>query len=130
MSEWSGSRLGYRGLWASVVLQALGDIWGQPIGSLDFSQAVAFFTGSGAWAESRTKIGDFLGFHRDDLEEAGRRCINARRASEGLPLETLRPSANGLSKKLLKMPGHLALPQRGNPHAYPRSWQGPLPSAA
>jgi hypothetical protein len=82
MSELIGSRSECRGLWASVVLQALGDIEGEPIESLDFVQAVAFFTGSGTWAESRTIIGDFLEFHRDDLEAAGRRCINARRASE------------------------------------------------
>jgi hypothetical protein len=130
MSEWSGSRLGYRGLWASVVLQALGDIWGQPIGSLDFSQAVAFFTGTGAWAESRTTIGDFLELHRDDLEALGQRCIDARHTRESSVPETLRRSPNELSKVLLNLSGPVGIPQRAKTHAFPNLLHGLLPPAA
>jgi hypothetical protein len=78
MSEPSGPQPGYRALWSSVVLQALEDIENQPVQSAAFAEAVAFFTRSGAWAEARTMIGDFLELHRDELESIGRRCIDAR----------------------------------------------------
>jgi hypothetical protein len=58
------------------------------MGSLDYSQAVSFFTGTGTWAEARTIIGDFLEFHGDDLEALGKRCIDARRTREALRSET------------------------------------------
>jgi hypothetical protein len=105
MSESNDSRLGYRGLWASVVLQALDDIEGQPIGSLEFGHAVAFFSGVGAWAESRTIIGDFLEFHRDDLEALGKRCINARYAREGLLPGTSHPPRNERPRTWLNLSG-------------------------
>jgi hypothetical protein len=128
MSEWSGSRLGYRGLWASVVLQALNDIWGRPIGSLDFSEAVAFFTGAGTWAESRTTIGDFLEFHRDDLEALGKRCIDARHTREASASEIPPPCPDALRETLLKLAGHAAIPQKANTRSFPRSWNGTLPT--
>ncbi len=82
----------YRHLWSAVVLQARDDIENQPLNSVEFSQAVAFFIGSGDWVQNRTAIGDFLNLHRDDLEKAGRRCINKRRVSEGLePLLARQP---------------------------------------
>jgi hypothetical protein len=82
----------YRHLWSAVVLQARDDIENQPLDSVEFSQAVAFFIGSGDWVQNRTAIGDFLNLHRDDLEKAGRRCINKRRVSEGLePLLVRQP---------------------------------------
>jgi hypothetical protein len=74
----------YRHLWTAVVLQAKDDIEILALDSVEFSQAVAFFIGSGDWVQNRTAIGDFLNLHRDDLEKAGRRCINKRRVSEGL----------------------------------------------
>ena len=94
MSEPSGPQPGYRALWSSVVLQALEDIESQPIESAAFAEAVAFFTRSGAWAEARTMIGDFLELHRDELESIGRRCIDARHARDRSAAETLRRSTN------------------------------------
>ena len=88
--------LGYRGLWSSVVLQALEDIESQPTQSLDFADAVAFFTRSGAWADARTMIGDFLELHRDELGSIGRRCIDARHVRDELAAETLRRSGHAL----------------------------------
>ena len=85
----------YRSLWVAVVLQAKSDIETEPLGSLDFTQAVAFFIGSGQWVQNRAVIGDYLDLHRDDLEKLGRRCINARRAAEGLePLQPRQPWPN------------------------------------
>jgi hypothetical protein len=75
----------YRGLWAAVVMQAKDDIAGEPINSIEYGQAVAFFTGSGELARTRTGIGDMLELHSDDLEAFGRHCINQRLAAEGLP---------------------------------------------
>src|ERR1700759_2781851 len=74
----------YRHLWSAVVLQAKDDVENQPLDSIEFTQAVAFFIGSGDWVQNRTAIGDFLNLHRDDLEKAGRRCINRRRVSAAL----------------------------------------------
>ena len=87
MTEPISPELSYRGLWTSVVLQAVEDIVSQPMQSLDFADAVAFFTRSGPWAGSRAIIADFLDMHRDELEGIGRRCINTRIAREGMPSE-------------------------------------------
>src|SRR4051812_20882529 len=108
----SGDRQ-YRDLWVAVVLQAKDDIENEPLGSVDFTQAVAFFIGSGNWAQNRTVIGDYLDLHRDDLEKLGRRCINARRAAEGLePLRSGQPWP-----VLTRTPGT----------AERRTWPAPLP---
>lgn len=72
-------------LWAAVVMQARTDIEYEPIDSIDYAQAVSFFIGRGEWAQSRAVIADFLDLHADDIELAGRACINQRRAKEGLP---------------------------------------------
>jgi hypothetical protein len=104
MSEPSGRQPGYRALWSSVVFQALQDIESQPIQSAAFAEAVAFFTGSGAWAEARTMIGDFLELHRDELESIGKRCIDARHARDRLAAEIPRPSTD----MLYDSPLHLA----------------------
>jgi hypothetical protein len=74
-----------RQLWGAVILQAKEDIRHQPLCSIEYEQAVAFFTGSGEWAEMRTVISDFVEVHRDDLESVGRGFINDRRALSGLP---------------------------------------------
>ena len=81
---------GSRALWSAVVLQAKGDIEAEPINSVEYAQAVAFFTGGGEWAHGRANIADFLDIHPDDLERCGRRWIAARRQQEGLPAETPR----------------------------------------
>jgi hypothetical protein len=105
MSEFLGSRPEYRRLWASVVLQALDDVWSRPMATLDYREAVDFFTGSGAWAESRMAIGDFLELHRDDLTMLGKRCIDARHTRESLLPEKRRRSPSELSKVLLDRSG-------------------------
>jgi len=81
---------GYRALWGAAVLQAKADVEQQPIGSIDYDYAVAFFVGGGAWAESRAALADCLDVHPDDIERVGRRCIAARRKLEGLPPKTRR----------------------------------------
>src|ERR1700693_2331531 len=78
MSEPGSPQLYHRGLWSSVVLQPIEEIEKQLMQSIAFDEAVAFFSGSGSWAESRTMIGDFLELHRDDLATIGQRCIDAR----------------------------------------------------
>ena len=123
MSESSGPQSGCRALWSSVVLQALQDIESQPIQSVAFAEAVAFFTRSGAWAEARTMIGDFLELHRDELESIGRRCIGARHARDKLAAETLRRSTD----MLYDSPLHLArLVARGR-NAKRRTFRAPGP---
>jgi hypothetical protein len=109
------------------VLQALDDIWGRPMGSVDFLQAVAFFTGTGTWAESRTIIADFLEFHRDDLEALGKRCLDARHKKDALPPGTARPAPNALSTALLNLSRNAALPQKANTRGFPGSWNGTMP---
>jgi hypothetical protein len=84
MSELTNSQHDCRDLWASVVAQAIDDIENRPMWSDEFAQAVAFFTRKDRWAESRTMVADFLNIHPDDLEAVGRRCINARLASENM----------------------------------------------
>jgi hypothetical protein len=123
MSEPSGPHPGYRALWSSVVLQALQDIESQPIESAAFAEAVAFFTRSGAWAEARTMIGDFLELHRDELESIGRRCIDARHARDRSAAETLRRSTN----MLYDTPLHLARVVASGRRARPRTFHAPLP---
>lgn len=92
MRKLDSPRIDYRSLWSAVVLQAIEDIETQPMQSLVFADAVAFFTRSGSWAESRSTIADFLDMHRDELEAIGRRCIDARRTREELPPEARRRS--------------------------------------
>lgn len=75
---------GIRSLWLSVVIQALRDISEQSTNSMIFSEAVAFFTGSGQWARARTTVGDFLSLHRDDVEAIGRRGIEMRLAGQSM----------------------------------------------
>jgi hypothetical protein len=62
-----------------VLLQALEDIESQPIQSMAFAEAEAFFVRQGAWAKSRAIIADFLDVRCDQLEAIGRRFIEARR---------------------------------------------------
>ena len=79
---------GERALWSAVVQQAIDDVMDEPIGSLIYDDAVAFFTHTGEWAVSRTHIADELGIHADDLARAGRRITAQRRLSEGMPADT------------------------------------------
>ncbi len=102
MRKPNSPRLDYRALWSSVVLQAIEDIETQPMQSLVFADAVAFFTRPGSWAESRSTIADFLDMHRDELEAIGRRCIDSRRFSEDLQTEARRQSPCGTPLKLAR----------------------------
>jgi hypothetical protein len=108
VTEPISSELSYRGLWSSVVLQALEDIESQSMQSSDFADAVAFFNRSGSWAGSRTIIADFLDMHRDELEAIGRRCINARRSMEDLPSEARQRSPGALCLTPLRLARLLA----------------------
>ena len=108
--------LSYRGLRSSVVLQALEDIESEPTQSLDFADAVAFFTRSGSWAGWRTTIADFLDMHRDELEGIGRRCIDARRSMEELPSGARQRSPGTLCVTPLRLARLLASRQGARPN--------------
>lgn len=74
----------YRRLWAQVVLQAKSDLDAEPIDSILFNQAAAFFVGRGEWAASRANVADCLEMHPDALGRCGERWIAERRQREGL----------------------------------------------
>lgn len=74
-----------RALWVHVVTQAKDDLESEPINSMPYDDAVAFFAGSGQWATTRAFIADLLGMHPDDLFLSGQRWIAARRKRDGLP---------------------------------------------
>lgn len=81
----------YRMLWAQVVLQAKADLENEPIDSILFNQASAFFISRGEWAQSRAIVADCLEMHPDDLCRCGERWIADRRKHEGLAPEPARP---------------------------------------
>jgi hypothetical protein len=70
-------------LWIQVVTQAKQDLEDEPGSSILYDHAVAFFVGSGQWAESCGVIADLLAMHPDDLFRSGQRWIAARRAAAG-----------------------------------------------
>jgi hypothetical protein len=80
----AGDEAAHRNLWGAVVLQAKSDIETEPLESLEYAHAVAFFTSGGEWTQMRAIVGDFLQLHHDDIERFGRRCIEQRRSAEGL----------------------------------------------
>jgi len=82
-----------RALWVQVVTQAKEDVEDQPVNSILYDHAVAFFVVGGHWAEARGVIADLLGMHPDDLFRSGQRWIAARRKLDGLPPEPTRTSA-------------------------------------
>jgi len=96
MSAADEHRPNYRALWAAVVIQALDDIETEPMASVSFTDAEAFFTRMGAWGEARMAIADFLDLHPDDLERVGRRALAMRRAGEAS-----RPTAARLRRAIL-----------------------------
>ena len=79
----SGTHQSYRILWAQVVLQAKADVEQQPIDSVLYDQAAAFFVSGGSWAESRGIVADVLDMHPDDLVRQGQHWIAERRRQEG-----------------------------------------------
>ena len=85
-----GTHQSYRVLWAQVVLQAKADVEQQPIDSVLFDQAAAFFVSGGSWAESRAIVADVLEMHPDDLVRQGRRWIAERRQQEETCASTTR----------------------------------------
>ena len=105
------SQQAYRVLWAQVVLQAKADLENEPVGSLLFNQAAAFFVSRGEWAESRAIVADCLQMHPDDLCRCGARWIAERREREGLEPE---PPAAPWSKTPLVLPRLEAIPAQGN----------------
>lgn len=70
-------------LWAAVIQQARDDLADCEINSIEYGQAVAFFTHGGTWGESRAAIADYLAIHADDIERAGKRWIAARERADG-----------------------------------------------
>ncbi len=96
----------YRVLWAQVVLQAKADLENEPIGSILYNQAAAFFVSRGDWAESRMIVADCLNMHPDDLTRCGERWIADRRAREGLAPEPKR----SVSHEPLQLPHLVAIP--------------------
>jgi hypothetical protein len=106
----------YRVLWAQVVLQAKADLENEPIGSILYNQAAAFFVSRGEWAESRAIVADCLEMHPDDLCRCGERWIADRREREGLPPEpprSLRPTAPLELPRLVATPAPAPAGQRG-----------------
>lgn len=82
-----------RALWSAVVLHAVADIDSEHYRSLEYSEAVAFFTAArGPWAESRQAIADCLNLHTDDLTRLGRAAIEARHLRDGPEPITVRPA--------------------------------------
>jgi len=101
-----------RRLWAAVVEQSLTDVADEPIDSVLWNQARAFFVSGGTWAEGRQNIADLLGVHPEDLERVGRRAINARLLQEGLPpLATRTPTPCPPTQRALR-PAVVAVRQR------------------
>jgi hypothetical protein len=101
------SQQAYRVLWAQVVLQAKADLENEPIGSILFNQAAAFFVSRGEWAESRVVVADCLEMHPDDLTRCGERWIADRRRREGLEPEPKRASR---SAEPVPLPRLVAVP--------------------
>jgi hypothetical protein len=96
-----------RALWIGVVTQAQEDLEHQPTRSIIYDEAVAFFVGSGHWAESRAVIADLLEMHPDNLLRCGQRWIAARKKRDGLPAEPPRepPAASTSLPRLVALPG-------------------------
>ncbi len=105
----------YRVLWAQVVLQAKADLENEPIGSILFNQAAAFFVSRGEWAESRAIVADCLEIHPDELTRSGERWIAERRQQEGLapePVQAPRPKTPLVLPRLEAIPAPTAASQR------------------
>jgi hypothetical protein len=111
----------YRLLWAQVVLQAKADLENEPIGSIIFNQAAAFFVSRGEWAESRLIVADCLDMHPDDLKRCGERWIADRRRREGLPPEP---------EKAIRSAGARPLPRLVASPAREKIGRKPRPAAA
>jgi hypothetical protein len=108
----------YRLLWAQVVLQAKADLENEPIGSIIFNQAAAFFVSRGEWAESRLVVADCLDMHPDDLKRCGERWIADRRRREGLPPEpekTVRPVGTRPLPRLVASPARGKIGRKARP---------------
>jgi hypothetical protein len=108
----------YRLLWAQVVLQAKADLENEPIGSIIFNQAAAFFVSRGEWAESRLIVADCLDMHPDDLKRCGERWIADRRRREGLPPEpekAPRPAGAHPLPRLVASPIRDKMGRKGRP---------------
>jgi hypothetical protein len=116
----------YRVLWAQVVLQAKADLENEPIGSILFNQAVAFFVSRGEWAESRVVIADCLEMHPDDLTRCGERWIADRRRREGLEPE---PKRETRAAEPVRLPRLVAVPAPETTRRRPRRIAAPAINA-
>jgi hypothetical protein len=118
------SQHAYRVLWAQVVLQAKADLENEPIGSILYNQAAAFFVSRGDWAESRLIVADCLNMHPDDLSRVGLSWINDRRRREGLEPE---PQMTQKKAEPLVLPRLVAVPAE---NARARKGRGRTPRTA
>jgi hypothetical protein len=103
---------GERALWVASLQQSIDDIADEPLGSTEYGDAAAFFTGGGEWAISRSAVAGHIDLHSDDLERCGRRCIAARRVAEGLPIEIIRAKAPAVPMASLPMLEAIPAPVR------------------
>jgi hypothetical protein len=87
----TGGVMSERDMWAAVVLQAADDIEVEPRGSVEYDDAVAFFTGRGQWLESRRAVADHCGLHADDIERLGRIAIESRAERDPPPAPVIPP---------------------------------------
>ncbi|MGD0109567.1 MAG: hypothetical protein ABSC06_36900 [Rhodopila sp.] len=106
----------YRVLWAQVVLQAKADLEHEPVDSILFNQAAAFFVSGGEWGVSRATVADCLDMHPDDLYRCGERWIADRRERDGLPPLPKRTSPaqkHGPLPRLVALPGPNSQAKKG-----------------
>jgi len=113
MSSGLTTERSYRVLWAQVVLQAKEDLVEEPIGSLLYNDAKAFFLSGGEWARSRTNIADCLEMHPDDLGRCGKRWIAERRARD----QSCRRRHPRVRRSNCPCPASWRCPRRTNAHA-------------
>lgn len=88
-NQYSKTSEGERGLWVAVVLQALEDIEVESYHSVDYTQSVLFFLGTGPWSQWRMEVAAMLDLHGDDLARVGRAGIAARHLREPPPPPTV-----------------------------------------
>jgi hypothetical protein len=100
-----------RDLWAAVVSQAADDIRTEDYRSVEYAQAVSFFTAPGEWATSRQASADCMDLHVDDIKRLGRAVIAARHARDGAPpAEQPRPVRQSVQRAVYAPPVHRPTP--------------------
>jgi hypothetical protein len=75
-----------RALWLAVLLQAKEDVEKEPMDSIEYHEARAFWIDGGFWTAARANIGACLEMDGEVIAGIGRKWVNARLKAEGLPL--------------------------------------------